>query len=500
MNDSLGVDRISLSHPDKLYIGGQWQPAASGRRLRLVNPATEEEFLSVAAAAPEDVEAAVAAARAAFDKGPWPRTPPSERAQAMRRLGEALERRAVAMESAWICQIGAPLCMARGSTKGASFVLNYYADLAERFAFEDLRPSGGMQSNYAVVVREPVGVTATIAPWNGPLGTMITKVAPALAAGCTIVIKPSPESPLEAFMLCEAAEEAGLPDGVINLVPADREVSDMLVRHPGIDKVSFTGSTAAGLHIAQICASRMARFTMELGGKSAAIVLEDFQPEDLGPALAPLITVNTGQVCINYSRVLVPRHRERAYVESLATAMSSTVIGDPFDESVTMGPLAMARQYERVAGYIGKGIAEGATIATGGRRPAGLNRGFFIEPTVFANATNDMTIAREEIFGPVTAVIPYDSEEEAIAIANDSEFGLSGGVFTHDTDRAYAIGRRIRTGTFTQNGREFDLTNPFGGFKKSGVGREMGPEGLEPFLEVKSIFLPGVPSGVQKPE
>lgn len=492
-----GADRITLSHADKLFIDGRWQPTASGRTLGLVNPASEEKFFSVAEAGPDDVEAAVAAARRAFDEGPWPRTPPSERAQAMRRLAEALERRAPAIESAWMCQIGAPLFMARGSAKGASVVLNYYADLAERFAFEDLRPSGGMQSKHAVVVREPVGVAATIAPWNGPLGTMITKVAPALAAGCTIVMKPSPESPLEAFLLCEAAEEAGLPDGVINLLPAEREVSDMLVRHPGIDKVSFTGSTAAGLHIAQICASRMARFTMELGGKSAAIVLEDFQPEELGPALAPLITVNTGQVCINFSRVLVPRYRESAYVESLAAAMASTIVGDPFDETVTMGPLAMARQYERVTGYIGQGVAEGATIAAGGGRPAGLNRGYFIEPTVFANATNAMTIAREEIFGPVTAVIPYDSEEEAIAIANDTEFGLSGGVFTHDTDRAYAVGRRIRTGTFTQNGREFDLTNPFGGFKKSGVGRELGPEGLEPYLEVKTIFLPEVPSSLR---
>lgn len=495
---ALGADRIRLSHPDKLFIDGRWQPTTSGQTLRLINPASEEQFFVVAEAGPEDVEAAVAAARQAFDQGPWPRMAPSERAQVMRRLAEALERRAPAVESAWICQIGAPLFMARGSATRASRVLDYYADLAERFLFEDVRPSGGMSSKHAVVVREPVGVVATIAPWNGPLATMITKVAPALAAGCTIVMKPSPESPLEAFLLCEAAEEAGLPDGVLNLLPAAREVSDMLVRHTGIDKVSFTGSTAAGLHIAQVCASRMARFTMELGGKSAVIVLEDFSPEELGPALAPLITVNTGQVCINYSRVLVPRHRESAYVESLAAAMTATVVGDPFDEAVTMGPLAMARQYERVTGYIGKGVAEGATLAVGGGRPAGLNRGYFVEPTVFANATNDMAIAREEIFGPVTAVIPYDSEEEAIAIANDSEFGLSGGIFTHDTDRAYAVGRRIRTGTFTQNGREFDQTNPFGGFKKSGVGRELGPEGLESCLEIKTIFLPELPSSLRQ--
>ena len=310
-------------------------------------------------------------------------------------------------------------------------------------------------------------------------------------------MKPSPETPLEAFLIAEAAEEAGIPPGVINLLPADREVSDLLVRHPGIDKVAFTGSTAAGLHIAQICASRMARYTMELGGKSAAIVLDDFAPEKLGPALAPLVTMMSGQVCINYSRILVPRAKHNAYVDSLAAAMAATVVGDPADPKTAMGPMAMARQHERVSDYIAQGIACGARLATGGSRPAGLNRGYYLEPTVFADATNDMVIAREEIFGPVTAVIPYDSEEQAIDIANDTDFGLSGGVFTPDTDRAYAMARRIRTGHFTQNGRDFDLTNPFGGFKKSGMGREGGPEGLEPYTEIKTVFLPDAPTSLK---
>ncbi|MFV0644322.1 MAG: aldehyde dehydrogenase family protein, partial [Sphingomonadaceae bacterium] len=365
------------------------------------------------------------------------------------------------------------------------------------YPFEDVRPSNGMMSKHAVIVREPAGVVAAIAPWNGPLASLMVKMAPALAAGCTMVLKPAPETPLEAFIIGEAAEEAGLPDGVINILPADREESDLLVRHPGIDKVAFTGSTGVGLHIAQVCAARMARFTMELGGKSAAIVLDDYSPSEFGPAIAPLITLLCGQACINFSRILVPRSRHDDYVESLAAAMSATPVGNPLDPGTIMGPLAMKRHHAKVCSYIEKGSAEGARIATGGARPPGLDQGYFVQPTVFANARNDMVIAQEEIFGPVTAVIPYDSEEEAISIANDSEFGLSGGVYTHDTDRAYAVARRIRTGHFTQNGRDFDLTVPFGGFKKSGVGREGGPEGLEAFTELKTVFLPQIPTHLQ---
>ena len=414
----------------------------------------------------------------------------------MRELGAALDRRAASLEAAWTCQMGAPVWMSRGSSMGASALLSYYAGIAEGTAFEDVRPSHGFVSKYAIVVREAVGVVAAITPWNGPLMGMMMKVAPALAAGCTVVMKPSPETPLEAFMVAEAAEEIGLPPGVLNLLPADREVSDLLVRHPGIDKVAFTGSTAVGLQVAALCASRMARYTMELGGKSAAIILDDFDPAQTGPMLAPLVTQLCGQACINYSRILIPRARYDEHVDSLAAAMDALVVGDPTQDSSQMGPLAMKRQLERVQGYIATGLAEGAQLAAGGVRPAGLERGYYIAPTVFRGATNDMVIAREEIFGPVTAAIPYDSIDEAISIANDSEFGLSGGVYTNDTDRAYAVARRIRTGHFTQNGREFDLTNPFGGFKKSGVGREGGPEGMDPYCELKTVFLPERPTGL----
>ncbi|WP_417595926.1 aldehyde dehydrogenase [Parasphingorhabdus sp.] len=474
--------------------GGEWIRPSSADQLRLVNPADEEIFFTVAEARQDDLESAVAAARNAFDHGPWPQMGVAERAAELRKMGEALDRRAGSLENAWVKQIGVPLAMARGSSAGASAILNYYAALIEEQGVEEVRPSQGMQSRYAVIVKEPVGVVAAVAPWNGPLMTMMMKVAPALAAGCTVIMKPSPESPLEAFLIAEAAEEAGLPAGAVNLVPADREISDLLISHGGVDKVAFTGSTAAGMHIATVCASRMARFTMELGGKSAAILLDDFDPALTGPSLAPQITLMCGQVCINYSRLLVPRSRYSDHVDSLVAAMEAVTVGDPMNAATQMGPLAMDRQRERVEHYIRQGVSEGARIATGGGRPKGLNRGFYFEPTVFADATNDMVIAREEIFGPVTTVIPYDSEAEAIAIANDSDFGLSGGVYTNDTDRAYGIARSVRTGHFTQNGREFDLTNPFGGFKQSGVGREGGPEGIEPYYEIKTVFLPKLPA------
>ncbi len=492
MKDYLAQARVA--QPDRLFIEGAWTKVSGEHRLELVNPATEQVFGSVVAAGPLEVERAVAAARRAFDEGPWPRLSVQQRTAAMRALAEALCRRSAALESCWLGQVGTPIAIAHGSSAKATELLEYYANLAESYPFEDARPSAGYMSKVAMVVREPVGVVAAIAPWNGPYASLMIKLAPALAAGCTVILKPSPETPLEAFLIAEAVEEAGLPPGVVNLLPADREVSDLLVRHPGIDKVAFTGSTAAGLHIAQVCAGRMARYTMELGGKSAAIVLDDFAPEALGPALAPLVTMMTGQVCINYSRVLVPRAKRDTYAQSLAAAMAATRVGDPLDPKTWMGPLAMRRQHDRVTDYIAQGVACGARIAAGGGRPHGLERGYFIEPTVFTDVTSDMVIAREEIFGPVTAVIAYDSEEEAIRIANDSEFGLSGGVFTQDTDRAYAIARQIRSGHITQNGRDFDLTNPFGGFKQSGLGREGGPEGLEAFTEVKTVFLPKAPS------
>lgn len=483
-----------LVHPRLLYIGGKWIPAASGRYLSIVSPINGEAFAEVAEAAEPDVDEAVAAARRAFDDGPWPRLSGPERATIIRRVAAALRRRVGEAALAWTTQIGTPHWLAEASSEPMISILNYYADLIEKAVLEDVRPTHSLGFKYAIVVKEPVGVVAAVAPWNAPLATLLQKVAPALAAGCTIVAKPAPESPIEAFLLAEACEEAGLPAGVFNLAPADRAASDYLIRHPNVDKVSFTGSSAVGRHIAGICGSRMARATMELGGKSAAILLDDMDPARAAAILAPSIAMMSGQVCANLTRILVPRSRASVYTEALAAAMSAVKFGDPFTPGVLMGPLAMKRQLERVENYVRKGVEEGATVATGGSRPGNLSRGYYFEPTILANLTNDMVVAREEIFGPVAGVIAYDSDDEAIRLSNDSPFGLSGAVFTDDTDRAYRIMRQLRTGNISQNGRGLDLALPFGGFKQSGFGREGGPEGLEHYHELKSIFLPRLPS------
>ncbi|MET0362621.1 MAG: aldehyde dehydrogenase [Sphingobium sp.] len=488
------IDPPRLAHADRLYIGGDWVIPEAGGSIRIVSPITGEIFASVAEAGPADVDRAVTAARRAFDEGPWPRMSGPERAAIIRAVADALRRRVDEAARAWTTQIGTPLWISEGATAHTIGILDYYAGIVETMVLEDVRETQALGFSHAIVVREPVGVVAAVAPWNAPLAAMLQKVGPALAAGCTVVAKPAPESPIEAFLLAEACEEAGLPAGVFNLAPADRAASDHLISHADVDKVSFTGSTIVGRHIAEVCGGRLARATMELGGKSAAILLDDMDPAMAAQILAPTISMMCGQVCANLSRILVPRARAREYTEALAAGMAGVPFGDPFQAGVLMGPLAMERQRDRVEGYIAKGKEQGAKIATGGGRPSALPRGFYFEPTIFADVTNDMTIAREEIFGPVAGVIAYDSEEEAIRIANDSPFGLSGAVFTNDTDRAYGIMRRLRTGNLSQNGRGLDVQIPFGGFKQSGYGREGGKEGIEPYLEIKSIFVPKLPS------
>jgi aldehyde dehydrogenase (NAD+) len=339
------------------------------------------------------------------------------------------------------------------------------------------------------VVKEPVGVCAAITPWNAPLVLLSYKVAAGLAAGCTIVSKPSPETPLEAYILAECIEKAGLPAGVFNLVPAGRESGDHLVRHQGIDKVAFTGSTAAGKHIAAVCAQRLARVSLELGGKSAAILLDD---ADFKAALPPLMVYSmpiTGQVCFSLTRILVPETRKQEFLDLYLGAVSSIKVGDPFDPSTQMGPLTMARQLDRVQGYIAAGHSEGARLACGGGRPRHLNKGYYIEPTVFVDVKPDMKIFQEEIFGPVVSVITYTDEDDAIAKANNTTYGLSGAVFTTNPDRGYAIARRMHTGSVTVNGMIVDPKHPFGGFRQSGMGREGGPEGLDNYVETKTIHI-----------
>jgi len=473
--------------PEKLFIGGKWVDAISKARLEVISPVTEELILSYPEAGVADIDRAVAEARDAFDNGPWPRMSPSERARYLRKVGELLSQRLDEIANAWTLQVGAPIMLTKKLVGQNPALFNYYADLIETYTFvgDRKRDDGGKVR----VVKEPVGVCAAITPWNAPMVLLSYKVAAGLAAGCTIVAKPSPETPLEAYILAECIEKAGLPPGVFNLVPAGREGGDYLVRHKGVDKVAFTGSTAAGKHIAAVCAQRLARVSLELGGKSPAIMLDD---ADFAAALPSLMVYSmpiTGQVCFSLTRVLVPERRKAEFLDMFLGAVSTIKVGDPFNPDTQMGPLTMARQLSRVQGYIAAGRAEGAKIACGGGRPKGLNQGYYIEPTVFTDVHPYMKIAQEEIFGPVVSVLSYSDEEDAIRKANNSTYGLSGAVYTRDPERGYALARRVRTGSVTINGMIVDVKQPFGGFKQSGIGREGGIEGLDNYLETKTIHF-----------
>ncbi|MFU2325042.1 aldehyde dehydrogenase [Pseudomonas sp. NFX98] len=495
MRDFYSDSRVQLSHPGCLYIDGQWVPASSD--LKLISPSDEQQHSVVAGASIEDVNRAVAAARHAFDFGSWPRMTFTERAVYLEKMATLLRQRAPHLAACWSLQTGVPITMASHMLADPGMLYDYYAGLGREEGFTNTarRDNGGV----AITRREPVGVVAAIAPWNHPAHLMSLKVAPALAMGCTVVAKAAPESPLDVFIFAECAEAAGIPPGVFNIVPADREASDHLVRHPGIDKVSFTGSSVTGAHIASLCAARMVRSSMELGGKSAAIVLDDISIEDVIKTLVPASGVHmAGQGCAFLTRVLVSRKRRDELAEAYAAALRSVKIGDAFDPQTQMGPIAMKRQLERITGYIEKGRSEGARIVTGGGRPQGLDRGYFIEPTLFVDVTNDMAIAQEEIFGPVISMIAFDDEEEAIAIANDSAFGLNGAVYTSDIEKAYAIGCRIRAGNFAHNGLEHDSKFAFGGYKLSGTGREGGRFGMDLYAELKTVYMREAPVGVSR--
>ena len=482
----------ALRHPDRLFIGGAWVEPHSGRQLEIVSPDTEQVVARVAEADETDMDRAVAAARKAFDEGPWPWTSPAERIAAMIRLVEALRRREPELAAAWSLQMGGLVALAPYLTGRGTQNLQDAIDLGGGFPF--VRKVESPAAPAAYVVQEPVGVVAAIAPWNVPYMIMAAKLAPALLAGCTVIMKPSPETPLEAYIIAECAEEAGLPPGVVNLVPGHREAADHLVCNPGVDKVSFTGSTLAGKRIGSVCGSRVARCTLELGGKSAAIILDDFSAEETAKVLAGAITLVSGQVCAMLTRAIVPRRRHNEIADAIAAAMQQVRVGHSDDGEAQMGPLAMRRQLERVESYVEKGQKEGAALVTGGGRPAHLNHGYFFEPTLFADVSNDMTIAREEIFGPVLSLIPCDDVDDAIRIANDSNYGLNGSVLTHDADAAWRVGRLIRTGNVGQNGMRSDFSLPFGGYKQSGLGREGGSQGLMHYLETKTMLLDAAPS------
>jgi aldehyde dehydrogenase (NAD+) len=476
--------------PEKFFIGGKWLEPISNDRLKVVSPVTEEELLSYPEAGRADIDRAIAAARDAFDNGPWPRMEPAERAKYLRRVADLLTERLDDLAQSWTLQVGAPISLTKKLVGQNPTLFNYYADLIEkeyRFVDERKRDDGGRVR----VVKEPVGVCAAITPWNAPMVLLSYKVSAALAAGCTMVSKPSPETPLDAYILAECIEKAGLPEGVFNLVPAGREGGDYLIRHKDIDKVAFTGSTAAGRHIAATCAQRFARVSLELGGKSPAILLDDADFQAALPSLMVYSMPITGQVCFSLTRILVPESREKEFLDLYVGAVKNIKVGDPFNPETQMGPLTMARQLDRVQGYIAAGRAEGAKIACGGGRPQGFDKGYFVEPTVFSDVTAHMKIVQEEIFGPVVSVLTYRDEEEAIHKANNSPYGLSGAVYTRDPERGYQIARRVRTGSLTINGMIVDPKHPFGGFKQSGMGREGGPEGLENYIETKTIHYAG---------
>ncbi len=481
-----------LRHPDKLFIGGQWVEPHSGRQLEIVSPDTEQIVFRVAEADSVDMDRAVAAAREAFDSGPWPWMQPGERVAAMGRLVEALRRREPELAAAWQQQMGGKSALAPFLTARGTQNLQDAIDLGSSFPFISKVNSPNAEAAY--IVQEPVGVVAAIAPWNVPYMIMAAKLAPALLAGCTVVMKPSPETPIEAYIIAECAEEAGLPPGVINLVAGEREAADHLVRNPGVDKVSFTGSTAVGKRIGEVCGSRVARCTLELGGKSAAIILDDYSAEEAAATLTGSITLLSGQVCAMLTRAIVPRHRHDEIADAIASAMQQVRLGYSGDDEAQMGPLAMQRQLERVEMLVETAQKEGADLVTGGGRPAQFNRGYFFEPTLFANVRNDMTIAREEVFGPVLSLIPCDDVDDAIRVANDSNYGLNGSVLTHDADAAWRVSRRVRTGNMGQNGMKSDFSLPFGGYKQSGIGREGGSQGLMHYLETKTILLDAAPS------
>lgn len=477
---------------DAFFIDGEWAAPAGRRLFDVVSPSDESLFLRAALADVSDVERAVAAARQAFDQGPWPRLTPAERGAFLRRIGAGLRERAPQLAQAWIRQTGALKSLSDPLTPLFAQIFDDFATLGEGFDWVSRRPTqSGAAAGY--LVREPAGVAAAIIPWNAPLMLAALKVAPALLAGCTVILKAAPEAPEEAYILAEVAAAAGLPAGVLNVLTADREESEALVRHPGVDKVSFTGSSAAGRKIASICGSRVARCTLELGGKSPAIILDDCDVEAAAQALAPVVQMMSGQTCAALTRIIVSRTKERALLEALEATLTSLRVGDPQADDTQVGPVSMQRQRDRVLQYIERGCAEGARLVTGGGRPAHLDRGFYVAPTLFAGVDNQSTIAREEIFGPVLSVIAVGSEEEAIDVANDTDFGLNASVFTQDPDRAFAVARRIRAGTVSQNAYRTDFNIAFGGFKQSGLGREGGPEGLLSYLETKTILLDAEP-------
>jgi aldehyde dehydrogenase (NAD+) len=467
----------------KIYIDGTWVPSDGTGTIEVINAGTEQVMGSIPEGVPSDVDKAVAAARRAFDS--WASTPVEERQKYMVRLNEALQARSSEIAEVISGEVGMPNTWSNMIQAGLpAGNMQSYATLLDNFEFEE-------EIGNSLVVKEPVGVVGAITPWNYPLHQIICKLGGALAAGCTFVLKPSEVAPLNAFILAEIIDEVGLPDGVFNMVTGTGPVvGEAIAAHPDIDMVSFTGSTRAGKRVAAVAAGTVKRVALELGGKSANIILDDADFEAVIPKGIFACYLNSGQTCTAHTRMLVPNSRYDEAVAIAAAAAGAMQVDDPSKEGMHLGPLISQAQYDRVQSYIQKGVDEGAVIAAGGLgKPEGHEVGYFVKPTVLANVTNDMTVAQEEIFGPVLVVIGYDDDDDAVRIANDSLYGLSGGVWSGDQDRAIAVARRMRTGAVDVNGGGFNIAAPFGGYKQSGYGRENGPYGIEEFLQTKSLQL-----------